>query len=171
MATMLEERPREARREVVRREPFFFGDRRPHRFMHDMERMFEDFGLGLGLRTPRWMERLGEGFWTPKIDAFVKNGQFVVRADLPGLQREDVKVEITDVGLTLEGERRLEKEEKGEGYYRAERSEGTFCRLIPLPEGALIDKANAVFRDGVLEVSVPVSPQQATKPRRLEVTG
>lgn len=171
MTTMLQEKPKEAGREVVRREPLFFGELWPRSFMRDMERMFEDVEHGIGLRTPRWMERLSEGLWAPQIDAFEKNGQFVVRADLPGLKPEDMKVEVTQSGLTLQGERKLEKEEKREGYYRAERNEGTFCRLIRLPEGALIDKANAVFKDGVLEVTVPMPRHEEPKPRRLEVKG
>jgi HSP20 family protein len=97
-----------------------------------------------------------------------KNGEFIVRADLPGLRKENVKVEITDNVLTLSGERKEEKEEKREGYYRSERSYGSFYRQIPLPEGAKTDTATAEFKDGVLEITMQ-APERQPRARRLEI--
>jgi HSP20 family protein len=94
------------------------------------------------------------------------NGKLLVSAELPGLKKEDIKVQVSDDALILEGERKQEKEEKREGYYHSERSYGRFYRSIPLPEGATLDKASAEFINGILEVSIPVAE---TKQKRLEV--
>lgn len=109
-----------------------------------------------------------ENFWSPDVEVSEKNGQLFVRADLPGLKKEEVSVEVTDQGLALKGERKREKEEKGENFYRAERSYGSFYRLIPLPDTAKFDQAKAVMRDGVLEVTMPVAKAEQ-KTRRLEI--
>ena len=80
-------------------------------------------------------------------------------------------MEVTDDAITIQGERHQEHEERREGYYHTERSYGSFCRRIPLPDGVDADKADASFRDGVLEVTMPAPRRQATQPRRLEVKG
>jgi HSP20 family protein len=150
--------------------PFRFA----RRFMDDMERLFEDFqGFRLGSLYGREFFPFTKEFehvdWVPKIEVFEQNGVFTARADLPGLKKEDVKVELTNEALTLSGERKEEKEEKREGFYRSERSYGSFYRYIPLPEGAKTDNATAEFHDGVLEVKVQV-PKSETRSRRLEIT-
>lgn len=109
------------------------------------------------------------GGWLPAIEVAERNGQIQVHAELPGLKPEDVKVEITNDALIIQGERRSQHEE-GEGQsYRSERRYGQFYREIPLPDGANTEQARAQFRDGVLEVSVPV-PQQANQRRQIPVT-
>jgi Hsp20/alpha crystallin family len=80
-----------------------------------------------------------------------------------------VSVEIADDAVTIQGERRIEREDDRDGYFRSERSYGSFCRVIPLPEGAMTEQAKATFHDGVLEVTLP-APPQATKSRKLEIT-
>ena len=150
--------------------PFRFA----RRFIDDMERLFEDFqGFRLGSLYGREFFPFTKEFehidWVPKIEVFEQNGVFAVRADLPGLKKDDVKVELTNEALTLSGERKEEKEEKREGYYRSERSYGSFYRYIPLPEGAKTDTATAEFHDGVLEVKMQV-PKTETRSRRLEIT-
>ena len=92
--------------------------------------------------------------WSPQIETFEREGQLVVRADLPGLKKDDVNVEITDDAITISGERRNEDEERREGYYRSERSYGSFFRSIPLPEGVNAEDANATFNNGVLEITM-----------------
>ena len=142
------------------------------RFTKDMERMFDNFQ---GYGFPKFFESDFVPFrtdfeqfgWLPQIEILRHNGQFMVRADLPGLTKEDVKVELTRELLTISGERKFEKEEKREGFYRSELNYGNFYREIPLPEGALTENATATFRNGVLEVTMP-----ATKPasmRKLEI--
>ena len=143
------------------------------RFTKDMERLFEDFQ---GFDFPKFFKTDFPPFrtefdkveWAPQIEVLQNNGQFTVRADLPGLTKEDVKVEVTDDLLTLSGERKEEKEEKREGFYRSERSYGSFYRAIPLPEGAKTENAAATFQNGVLEITIP-APKVATPTRKLEI--
>ncbi len=102
----------------------------------------------------------GEGLtkdWAPTVDVHRCNGSLVVSAELPGLKREEVKVEMTDDAITIEGERKREHKEDHEGYHRYERSYGRFYRVIPLPEGAKADQAKAELKDGLLKVTVPVA--------------
>ncbi|HEX7774036.1 MAG TPA: Hsp20/alpha crystallin family protein [Pyrinomonadaceae bacterium] len=144
------------------------------RFTHDMERLFEDFG---GFSFPNFFKTDFTPFrmefdkveWVPQIEVLHNNGQFMVRADLPGLTKDDVKVEVTDNLLTLSGERKEEKDEKREGFYRSERSYGSFYRQIPLPEGAKTENATAAFNKGVLEITIP-APKAEPLTRKLEIT-
>ena len=160
--------PREEKA-MIAATPFSFM----RRFATDMERLFEEFQ---GFRFPslfgreffpftREFEHVG---WVPEIEVLQNEGNFIVRADLPGMKKENVKVEITENVLTLSGERKEEKEEKREGYYRSERSYGSFYRQIPLPEGAKTETAKAEFNDGVLEVTMQAPARQPQK-RLLEV--
>lgn len=138
------------------------------RFAEDMERMFEDFG---DFRFPKFFTReLDQVGWMPKIEVFQLNGKLTVRADLPGLKKDDVKVEVTEKALTISGERKEEKDEKREGYYHSERTYGTFYRQIPLPEGVKVETANAKFTDGVLEITME-APKAEPSTRRLEIKG
>jgi HSP20 family protein len=137
------------------------------RFANEIDRMFADIGIGrhMSLPLPRTTD---VDLWAPDIDVVQRNNELTIKADLAGLRREDVLIDITDDAVTIQGERKLEREEEREGIYRTERSYGSFCRVIPLPEGAMIDQAKATFRDGVLEVIMPAPP--ASKGRRLEIS-
>ena len=95
--------------------------------------------------------------WAPAVDIQRCNGSLVVSAELPGLKREEVKVEVTDDALTIEGERKREHKEDHEGYHRYERSYGHFYRSIALPEGAKVEEAKAEMKDGVLKITLPVA--------------
>ena len=137
------------------------------RFADEMDRMFGEFGV----RSSAWPSSVAGGVtWSPQIDVSQKNNELVVRADLPGLTKDDVKVDITDDAITIQGERRKEHEEERGGVYRVERSYGSFYRTIPLPDGAMTDQAKASFKDGVLEITMPAPPEQVTRGRRLEIT-
>jgi HSP20 family protein len=136
------------------------------RMTEDMDRLFGDFGIQRGFGWPR-QSALAE--WTPVIEVFQKEHQLFVKADLPGLTREDVKVEVTNDALILQGERKKEVEEKGKDLYRSELTYGSFYRTIPLPEGAITEAAKATFDNGVLEVVLPVPPKPELKARRLEI--
>jgi len=94
--------------------------------------------------------------WAPPLEVKHKEGNFIVRAELPGLTKEEVKVEVLENALVIEGERKREKEEKGEEYYRCERYYGGFYRSIPLPKDAKIEEIKAELTNGVLEVVIPV---------------
>ena len=136
------------------------------RFADEMDRMLDDFGLGRRWESPFWRETSGAA-WAPDIDVFHKSNELTIRADLPGLKKDEVSVEITDNAVTIQGERKRQHEEEREGFYRSERSYGSFCRTIPLPEGAITEQAKATFRDGVLEITMPAPP--TGKGRRLEI--
>ena len=111
------------------------------------------------------------GAWSPEIEVFERNDAFVVRADLPGLTKENVKAQVTHDELTIEGERKLEKEETKEGVYRTERAYGTFHRRIPLPEYVKAEAARATFKNGVLEIEIPTIPVPEAKKRTIEIQG
>jgi HSP20 family protein len=176
------------------RSPFAFM----RRFVEEMDHLFDDFGVETRWNLPRFRSAtkspfgftsfdidsrwhlpklLGRGReaglvpaeWSPKVDVLEREGQFVVRADLPGLSKEDVKVEIAEGLITIQGERKQEKKEEREGYYYSECGYGSFYRAIPIPEGAEASKATADFHQGVLEVTVPVPSRPEVKARRLEV--
>ena len=105
--------------------------------------------------------------WIPAMDLVETEDDFVLRADLPGLTDEDVKVEVEDNILTISGERKAEHEERKEGYYRVERASGSFSRSLTLPEGVDAGAVKANFDNGVLEVRVP-KPEER-KPRKVSI--
>lgn len=137
----------------------------------EMDRLFDSFGWGSGSGS-RSLDRPatggGSAFWAPKIDVSRRGNELVVCADLPGMKKEDIRVEVREDHLILEGERRQEQEEDREGYFRSERSWGRFYRAIPLPDGVNPEQAQASFHDGVLEIKMPL-PQQQERTRRIEI--
>jgi HSP20 family protein len=159
--------PTREERRPARSRPFGWGGSPANtlqRFADEMDRMFDNFGLG---RRSSWPET-GAELWAPDVDVIQKNNELIIKADLPGLTRNQVSVDVTDNAVTIKGERKEEHEEEREGFYRSERSYGSFCRVIPLPEGAITEQAKATFRDGVLEVRMPAPP--AANGRRLEIS-
>ena len=107
--------------------------------------------------------------WMPAMDLVETGDHFVLRADLPGLSEDDVKIEFEDGTLTVSGERQAEHEAKAEGYYRVERAFGSFSRSLTLPQGIDPEAVTANFDRGVLEVRIP-KPEER-KPRRIEIGG
>ena len=105
--------------------------------------------------------------WMPAMDLVETGDHFVLRADLPGLSEDDVKIEFEDGTLTVSGERKAEHESKAEGYYRVERAFGSFSRSLTLPQGIDPEAVAAHFDRGVLEVRIP-KPEEK-KPRRIEI--
>lgn len=105
--------------------------------------------------------------WVPAMDLVETADQFVLRADLPGLDADDVQIEVEDHVLTVSGERKIEHEDKGEGYFRVERGFGRFQRSLTLPEGVDPEAVAASFDRGVLEVRIP-KPEER-KPRRVTI--
>jgi HSP20 family protein len=148
-----------------------FGD--PFALMREMTSEFDRlFGEPTRpfFRWPSlWRRAAPETGWYPEIDVFEKDNRLVTKIDLPGMKKDDVKVEITDGQLAISGERKREAEEKGEEFYRCEREYGSFCRSVPLPEGAKIEDVKATFTDGVLEVSVPLPARPEAKMRKVEI--
>jgi HSP20 family protein len=107
--------------------------------------------------------------WFPEIDVFEKDNRLVTKIDLPGMKKEDVKVEVTDGHLAISGERKTEAEEKKENFYHCEREYGSFYRAVPLPDGVKLEDVKAIFSDGVLEVSIPLPAKPEAKVRKVEV--
>lgn len=106
--------------------------------------------------------------WVPSVDVSETEGEYQIKAEIPDVKKEDVKVTVEDGVLTIQGERKYEKEEKGKKYHRVERSYGSFIRSFTLPD--LVDEAKvkAEFKDGVLNLQLPKS--EKTKPKAIEVT-
>jgi len=100
--------------------------------------------------------------WAPPLEVKHKNGNFIVTAELPGIAKEDVKVEVVDESLVIAGEKKSFKEEKEEGFYRSERSYGKFYRSILLPKGAKAESIKAELTNGVLKVVIPVPDVKPT---------
>ena len=107
---------------------------------------------------------LRERVWTPAVDVVCNDGTLVVRADMPGIKPEEIKIEILEGYLTLSGEHEETKEEKEKEYVRRDRRYGSFSRSIPLPEGVEAEKIKARTHDGVLEVTIPLPKQTAKEP-------
>ena len=149
---------------LVRWEPV----RELHTIQQEMNRLFNTFfdapatsspgGQGNGGTMRRWM---------PAMDLVESDEHFVLRADLPGLFEEDVKIEVSGDTLTVSGERRFEHEAKKDGFYRLERGSGTFSRSLTLPEGVDPEAIAAAFDKGVLEIRIPKPGQR--RPRRVEL--
>lgn len=132
--------------------------RGPFREMEErMDRLFEQaFGRPLRRLSPT------EEAWMPAVEVFERNGDVVIRADLPGIKRDDITVEIDNHALTIAGERNAESEVKEKDYYRCERTYGSFRRTIGLPTGVDETKVDASYRDGVLEVKLPKAKGEAS---------
>ena len=136
------------------------------------ERMFDDVGGGrFSLARPfGGSTQTGTGVWAPRVEAFQKDDKFFVRAELPGLTKDDVEVNVTEEAITIQGQRREEHERNEEGFYVTERSYGTFYRTVPLPEGVITDSAEASFKDGVLEIRLQAPPNEVRKGRRIQIS-
>ncbi|HUA83965.1 MAG TPA: Hsp20/alpha crystallin family protein [Bryobacteraceae bacterium] len=141
--------------------------------------MFRPFSTGAMLRPfallremTDWMDQTfegdlpithGERMWAPAVEICERGNNVIVSADLPGIEPKDVKIEIDNNTLVIQGERKHEERRQDEGFRRTERFYGTFFRAIPLPETAKLDDAKAEFRNGVLEITVPVSQEQSQR--------
>ena len=134
------------------------------RFTEDIDRAF---GLRSGSNRGDFSE-LQDISWIPPVEVRQSGNNLVIHAELPGLSENDVKVEATDEGLVIQGERRREQTSEEGGWRHSERVYGRFYRLIPLPESARIEETKANFRNGVLEVVVPV-PELERKHKQIPV--
>ena len=135
-------------------------------FSQEFDHMVRDLGV-----RERWpfLAARGESAWVPDLEVLELDGTLKVRLDLPGMTRDQVKVNISEAALTIEGERRKQEEKSENGYVRSERSYGRFFRSVPLPEGARTETAKATFADGVLEIVMALAAPQPATNRTLEV--
>ncbi len=138
----------------------------------EMDRMFDDFR-----HLFRWPRLWGTGRWpgvelglrVPVMDVFEKEDEVVVKAEIPGMSKDDIEVNLTDSTLTLKGEKKREEEVKDEDYYRCERSYGSFSRTIELPAAVKTEQAKATFKDGVLEVRLPKTDEAKRRLIKVQV--
>jgi HSP20 family protein len=133
------------------------------RLEHDLEEMRRQ--LSGHFRRPSFTTALMEMeiHWSPSVDAYEQDGEFIVKADLPGVKKEDITVSVDGRVLTIGGIRQEEKENKEARYYTTECFTGVFSRSFALPEGVDADKIQAQYRDGVLEIRIPLSAAKTAK--------
>ena len=149
------------------------------RISDEMDRFFENFGFG-GRSSffpsqdrdfggeGQWGGQNAPSMWSPHIEVSERNGKLLIQADLPGIKRDDVNVRIEQDAVIIQGQRTQHQTSNERGYYRSERSYGSFYRTVPLPEGTNADSATASFRDGVLEIELD-APRQQQRGRTLEI--
>ncbi len=143
----------------------------------EIDRLFEDFGFGGGRVLGRSMFDI-EPFWrgglsfgkTPAVDVVEKDKEYEITAELPGLDEKNVEVKFADGFLTIKGEKREEKEEKKKDYYLSERRFGAFQRSFQVPDSVDPDKIAASFKNGVLTVTLPKSPEAQKKEKKIAIT-
>jgi HSP20 family protein len=127
----------------------------------EVNRLFDTFFGGAGNGGDRARR------WVPAMDLVETEDALVLRADLPGLDRDDVSIEVKDRVLTVSGKREAEQSDKAGGYYRVERAFGSFSRSLALPDGVDADQVKASFDKGVLEVTIPKPAEK--QPHRVEI--
>jgi HSP20 family protein len=139
----------------------------PLQELNDLQNRFNSLFGRTALRPGTGEETLAVADWAPAVDITEDDTEFVIKAELPGLKREEVKVTVEEGVLSISGERKTEKEEKNKKFHRVERSYGSFLRSFSLPEGADAAKVNAEFSDGVLNVHLGKTPK--AQPKTIEV--
>jgi HSP20 family protein len=133
----------------------------------DFERLFNEPAWRALPWQTLWSERATA--WNPEFSVFERDNRLVTRIDLPGLKKEDIRVEIAEGSLAISGARSLEKETTEEQFYRRGWEYGGFYRAVPLPDGVKSEDVSATFADGVLEVSVPLPPAEKTSVKTVEI--
>ena len=131
-----------------------------------MNRLFSD----VRGRTPFGEEESTRGGWVPAVDIYETGDSLVLKAELPGIPKEDISVEVKDNTLLLKGDKRFEREVKEENYQRIERSYGSFQRAFTLPGTVQQDKVKAKFKDGILEIVLPKVEEAKPKQIKVEVS-
>jgi HSP20 family protein len=134
-----------------------------------MDRMFNETLGNVGRSPGRQLEE-GVAQWAPAVDATTKDGDLVIRAELPGVKPEDVDITLQDNVLTISGERKAQEEEERGGYHIRERRYGSFSRSFALPQGTDESKVSARFENGVLEVTVG-GAGAVQQPKRIQIEG
>jgi HSP20 family protein len=134
----------------------------------EMNRLFDSFFRGFDAAPVGAMEGRLMGF-TPFVDVKEDEKEVVVKAELPGIDEKDLDVSLSEHALTIKGEKKEEKEDQGKGYYRMERSYGSFHREIPLPASIDAKKVEAAFKNGLLTVTLPKTEEARKADRKISV--
>lgn len=133
----------------------------------EIEDMFDRYNRAVGWPKSGSQKVMATGDWSPRVDIVENDKEFVIKAEIPEVKKEDVKVSVDNGVLTLKGERKQEKEEKGKKFHRVERYYGSFTRSFTLPENVDESKVKASFKDGMLNLNIPKTA--AAKPKAIEV--
>jgi len=136
---------------------------RPLRDLEDLERRFDNLLFGRPFVSRFWRHAPFEEEWLPAVEMLEKDDKYIVKAELPGMKKEDIDISVSENNLTIKGERKTEKETKGEDYYLSERSYGSFFRSISLPGNIDTEKVSASLDDGVLEIEMSKVAQAKAK--------
>jgi HSP20 family protein len=140
----------------------------PRREMEEIQnRVASLFGRRLPLKRESGEEEITLTEWIPPVDIAEDDKEYSIKIELPGVNKEDLRVSVEGGVLSISGERKAEKEEKNKKYHRIERTYGSFARSFTLPEGTASDKVSAEFKDGVLRVHLP--KDEAAKPKSIDV--
>ncbi len=142
-------------------------------FHEEIDRMFDSFFRGLGLPSTgfgRELTPLVQGQWLkPTLDIAAGEKEYTVSVELPGVDEKDIQLELSDDTLVIKGEKKHEKEEKEKNYYRMERSYGSFQRVLSLPEDAEQEGIDAVYKQGVLTITIPRKARAETKSKQIAI--
>jgi HSP20 family protein len=133
----------------------------------EIENMFDRYTRAVGWPRSGSQEIMATGDWSPRVDIAENDKEFVIKAEIPEVKKEDVKVSVDNGVLTIQGERKQEKEEKGKKFHRVERYYGSFTRSFTLPENVDESKIKAAFKDGMLNLQIPKTAE--AKPKAVEV--
>jgi HSP20 family protein len=133
----------------------------------EMEAMFDRYTRAVGQPRAGSQEVIATGDWAPRVDIAETDKAFEIKVEIPEVNKEDVKVTVHNGVLTVQGERKLEKEEKGKKYHRVERYYGSFTRSFTLPDNVDETKISASFKDGVLNLQIQKIKE--AKPKSIEV--
>ncbi len=133
----------------------------------EMNSLFDNFFRGFEM-APRGLAAGDAGFFSPSIDVKENEKEFIIKAELPGVDEKDIDVTVTGDSVTIKGEKKEEKEDKDKNYYYMERSYGSFCRVIPLEAEIESGKAEAKFKNGILDIKIP--KKQSTKAKGTKVS-
>jgi HSP20 family protein len=146
---------------LIRWDPFSEIDR--------IDRTFNRMLSGTFFRTPRFAGEGAKLEWSPSADISENDKEYLIRAELPAVKKDDVKVTVDGGMITIEGERKQEKEDKTEKYHRVERVYGNFTRSFSLPENVNVEGIRCEDKDGVLTVHIPKTQTEKVKPKQIKV--
>ncbi|MEN2986521.1 MAG: Hsp20/alpha crystallin family protein [Thermodesulfovibrionaceae bacterium] len=135
----------------------------------EIDRLFDEFMKRPFSLFRSLVPRLREEVVSPAVDIYEEGDDLVVKAELPGLKKEDIEVKLTDDYITISGEKKKEEKVEEKNYFRYERSYGSFSRTFRLPLEVQTDKAKAKFENGILEIRIPKTEQAKAKERKLQI--
>ncbi len=142
----------------------------PFKELENMEKRLSGYLGRPGARTESGKEAMTVAEWSPRVDITEDDKEYVIKADLPDVKKEDIKLTVHDNVMSISGERKYEKEEQGKKYHRVERSYGSFMRSFTVPDDADASKVSAEYKDGVLNAHLPKSEKAKAKSIEVKVS-